>query len=189
MDEAECRTADWRAIGYVDGAEGRHPSHFGERRKACARHGVAADFDAYLAGRSQGLAQFCRPRNGYRLGSLGRTYPSVCPAGLEEAFAAAHAEGYGLHTRRLALYRVQKRLRYSKKRAREVEHLLTEHTVLLVAPDTEVSERAAVAVELKQLAEEKAELDATIRDLERERAAAAFEYERYRDSVAARREG
>jgi hypothetical protein len=186
MDAAECRTADWRAVGYEDGAQGRNPAYFGERRKACADHGVVANFDAYLAGRAEGLTHFCRPYNGYRLGTQGRPYSGVCPVGLEDAFLAAHTDGYGLYTRRIVLKRIQERLRYSKKRAQEIEYLLAEKTAFLVSPDTEGSERAAVAVELKQLAEEKAELAATIYQLEHDHAQAEREYGRYQDLIASR---
>jgi hypothetical protein len=186
MDAAECRTADWRAIGYEDGAQGRKPEYFGERRKACAEHGVAANFDAYLAGRTEGLMQFCRPHNGYQLGTQGRPYSGICPASLEAAFVAAHADGYGLYTRRMALNKVRKRLRYSEKRAKEIEYQLAENTALLISPDIEGSKRAAIAVELKQLAEEKVELEAAIRQLEHDRARAEREYDRYQDFVASR---
>ena len=186
MDAAECRTADWRAIGYEDGAQGRTPEYFGERRKACAGHGVVANFNAYLAGRDEGLAHFCRPQNGYRLGTQGRSYTGVCPARLEKAFIAAHADGYGLHTRRVALKRIEKRLRHSKKRANEIEHLLAENTALLFSSDTGASERAVIAVDLKQLAEEKIELEAAIHQLEHDHARAEREYERYQNHIASR---
>ncbi len=83
MNSAECVTADWRAIGYEDGAQGRGTGSFGARRKACAEHGVTPDFQAYMAGRYKGLAQFCRPQNGYRLGTKGYRYTGVCPVELE----------------------------------------------------------------------------------------------------------
>ena len=86
MSTEECLTADWRAIGYEDGAQGQNPDYFGERRKACAEHGITADFDAYLVGRAEGLALFCRPPNGYRLGVRDYNYSGVCPVELEDAF-------------------------------------------------------------------------------------------------------
>lgn len=48
MDSAECVTADWRAIGYEDGSQGRGANSFSERRKACADHGVTPNFEAYF---------------------------------------------------------------------------------------------------------------------------------------------
>lgn len=183
MDSAECRAADWRAIGYEDGAQGQSPDYFGKRRKACADHGVTADFEAYLAGRDEGVAYFCRPRNGYSLGARGYRYSGVCPATLEGAFVAAHAEGYGLYERQAALTRIRKRLHHSKERAKEIEYILAEKTVLLVSSDVEVTDRAAIAIDLKQLAEEMAEVEISIRQLEHDYAVAEREYEDYRNHM------
>ena len=36
MSEDECRTADWRTIGYEDGAAGASATALGHRREACA---------------------------------------------------------------------------------------------------------------------------------------------------------
>lgn len=186
MDVAECRTADWRAIGYEDGAQGRGPEYFGKRRKACAEHGVQANFNGYMAGRTEGLAHFCHPQNGYRLGTNGYRYTGVCPAQFEGAFLAAHADGYGLYERNAALTGIRKHLHRSRKRAKEIEYLLAEKTAQLVSPDALAADRAALVIELKQLTEEKVELEAQIDQLEYDYAAAQGEYERYRKHLAAR---
>ncbi|MDH3474017.1 MAG: DUF2799 domain-containing protein [Rhodospirillales bacterium] len=186
MDEAECRTADWRAIGYEDGAQGLRPEAFGARRRACAEHGVTAGFDAYLAGHGQGLELYCRPQNGYRLGSQGQRYAGVCPARLEGPFLAAHSDGYGLYERRAALDGIARQLSYNKQRSQEIEYLVVEKTASLVSPIMLPSERAAIAVELKQLAEEKAEVDRAIPRLERDYAEAERDYEAYRGQIANR---
>ena len=186
MSSEECLTADWRAIGYEDGALGQNPDYFGERRKACAEHGVTADFDAYLVGRAEGLTYFCRPPNGYRLGVRGYNYSGVCPVELEDAFLAAHADGYGLYERHAALKRISKRLHRSKRRADEIEYLLVETTALLISPDVETTERAAIAVEFKQLTEEKIDIENSIDQLEYDHAMAEREYEDYRSRIANR---
>lgn len=184
MTSDECRTGDWRAIGYEDGVQGQSAAYFGTRRKACAAHGVTADFDAYLAGRAEGLAHFCRPQNGYHLGAQGHPDPGVCPVVLEAAFVAAHAEGYGLYERGAALDRLRQRLHYSRKRAKEIELLFAERTALLIAPHLAASERATVAVELKQLTEERIDIERAIDRLEHDHAAAELEYESYRRRLA-----
>lgn len=186
MDVAECQSADWRAIGYGDGVEGRGPSAFGALRKACAKHGFTADFASYRVGRDEGLVHFCRAPNAYRLGTRGYRYGGVCPARLEGAFLAAHAEGYGLYTRALKVKRLGKRLRGSKQRAQEVERLLAEKMALLLSPEAALQERAELAVAIRQLAEEKVRLDARRRRLEGDHAAAERDYERYHERLAAR---
>lgn len=189
MDEAECRTADWRAVGYEDGVQGLSTQAFGKRRKACAEHGVTAGFDAYLAGHGQGLAIFCRPQNGFRLGTGGYRYTGVCPTHLEAAFLDAHADGAGLYQRKSALNRIGKRLSSSKARAKEIEYLLVEKTALLIAPTLPTPERAALAVELKQLTEEKIAVEQSIFRLEDDQAEAQRDYEDYRSQLANRHRG
>ena len=186
MDAAECRTADWRAIGYEDGVQGRDAASFGTYRKACAEHGVSANLDAWLGGRDEGLEHFCRPQNGYRLGALGNAYAGVCPLALEAGFVAAHAEGYGLYQREAALRRLGKQLHHSRRRAEEIEYLLADRTALLIAPDLEAGARASLAIELKQLAQEKIRIEQSIDQLEYDYAAAEQEYEDYRQHSADR---
>ena len=48
MSSEECENSDWRAVGYEDGSNGYSTDRFGGRRKACAKHGITADFQAYL---------------------------------------------------------------------------------------------------------------------------------------------
>ena len=139
-----------------------------------------------MPGRYEGLAYFCRPRNGYDLGTRGYRYSGVCPTDLEAEFVAAHAEGFGLYERHSALKRIRKRLNRLQARSNQIEHLLAEQTVLLLAPDVSAEDRAALVVDLKQLTEEKVEAEVRIRDLEAELAEAEHDYEDYRRYVASR---
>lgn len=186
MDAAECQTADWRAIGYEDGVQGRSPAYFGTRRKDCAEHGVAASFDAYTVGRADGLAHFCRPLNGYHLGTQGYQYSGICPSGQESAFIAAHADGFGLYERHAALRSIRHRLDHSKRREQTVERLLADKTVRVIGPGLAADERATLAIDLKQLAEEKTELRHSIARLEGEEIAAARDYDAYRQHIETR---
>ena len=189
MDEAECRATDWRAAGFEDGARGRGPENFGRFRKACAGHGVTADFDAYLAGHGEGLARFCRPQNGYRLGSGGYRYNGVCPAHLEPLFLEAHADGYGLYQRNATLNQIGKQLANSRARAKSIEYELVEKSTRLVSPLMLPADRAAIVVELKQLTEEKVEVEQSIERLEQDYAAAERDYQHYRSRIAGRHQG
>jgi len=189
MNKAECKTADWRAIGYEDGVKGRSPETFGARRKACAEHGIAANFDAYLGGHGEGLTVFCRPQNGYRLGSRGYRYSGSCPAEMEQGFRTAHADGYGLYERRRAREDIARQLRRSKRRSNDIEHLLIEKTAQLASPRLLMTQRTNIAVEIKQLAEEKAQLQEHIRQLEYDYAVASEDYEVYHRQVASRYRG
>ena len=91
LSEDECLSADWRTIGFTDGAQGRTVGHVDRHREACAGVGVAPDLDAWLAGRQQGLRQYCTPQNAYRLGRSGRALSPVCSN--PDTLRPAHARG------------------------------------------------------------------------------------------------
>jgi len=186
MDEAECSTADWRTLGFEDGAAGADMSAFSIRRKACADHGVVADLNGYRAGRSEGLGHFCRPSSGYNLGSLGVGYKGVCPADLETEFLAAYNDGYGLYKRQAALDAVTRNLVRKQARADQVERLMAEKTAALASTSLAPEELAALAVDLKQLAEERGRLAGDIERLKVEQAEADKAYRIYEARLASR---
>jgi hypothetical protein len=97
LDKDECLHADWQSIGYEDGARGYKASRIASHRKACAKHGIAPDFDRYEAGRLKGLEEWCTPRNGYQQGVRGHHYNGVCPESLEGPFMEALAYGKDVH--------------------------------------------------------------------------------------------
>ncbi len=100
MDKDECLVADWRLIGFQDGAQGKSAAAVGTYREDCASYHVVPDLDAYQAGRREGLVQYCVPANGYRLGDSGHAYAAVCPAETERAFRAAYNTGRDIYSAR-----------------------------------------------------------------------------------------
>ena len=186
MSPQACLAADWQAIGYEDGADGKSAGRFGRHREACAEHGITADFAAYRFGHDEGAAFFCRPYNGYRLGTQGYRYGGICPSALEPAFLDAHADGYELYTLQTNLRQIGKQLDRTKQRADELEHIIANISAHLIAPKLAVTERAALAVDLKQFAEERGEVEVSIRHLEEDHAAAEHEYAAYRSRTADR---
>ncbi len=100
MNKDECRTVDWRTVGYEDGVAGHSGERIGHHRKPCAEHGVTPDLVAYRAGRAEGLREFCQPHNGYRAGVNGAPYYDSCPSELAPAFVAAYESGRELYVRK-----------------------------------------------------------------------------------------
>ncbi|MDH3701899.1 MAG: DUF2799 domain-containing protein [Alphaproteobacteria bacterium] len=186
MGKAECQTADWKAVGYEDGAKGYGADRFGKRRKACAEHGVAANFDAYRAGQAEGIVVYCQPRNGYQLGTRGYRYAIDCPTHLAGTFQTANNDGFGLYERRVARDNIGKQLRYNQQRTKQIEHLIARKTAKLVSPRVRPDHRMSLVVELKQLGEEKVQVEQSISQLENDYADASRVYEGYRNSVANR---
>lgn len=115
-----CAAMDWRTVGYEDGAAGYPASRIGVHRRACGEHGVAPDFDAYQAGRTEGLHEYCTAANGYRIGASGGQYATVCPVEREADFVQAYSEGQGLYALRSRVSATSSQL--SAKR-RELERL------------------------------------------------------------------
>jgi hypothetical protein len=180
MSQAECRLADWHAIGYEDGSQGRGPGAIGQHRAACAEHGVAMELEPYLAGHREGLESYCHPRNGSALGERGYRYEGICPEELEEAFVAAYEDARGLYVRRSRLAGLRRSLVANQARAERVELLLVEKTAEVLKPMLAPSRRATLAVELKQLGQERAQLEDVIHGLEHDCDEAQAEYDRYR---------
>ena len=180
MDAAECRAGNWHAIGYEDGASGKNPQYFGQRRKACAEHGIVADFDAYMTGRQDGLTHFCDPANAYNVGASGQRYDGVCPAEREAAFLAEYHKGYGLYERKVAVDKARRALDSARNRSNSVEHDLADKLARMVKPDLGVTERTNLAVDIKQLTDEKIRLSTDITRLQGEYDQAQRAYDEYR---------
>jgi hypothetical protein len=101
LGKDECLHADWRTIGYEDGAHGFQASRIGNHREACAKHGITPDFELYEQGRLQGLREYCTLQTGYSLGVAGKAYPNVCPSNIEPGFLEGYRQGkivYGAQT-------------------------------------------------------------------------------------------
>ncbi|MGH8166717.1 MAG: DUF2799 domain-containing protein, partial [Woeseiaceae bacterium] len=97
MSGDECAMSDWHTIGFEDGSRGYTADRLGDHRKACAKHGVAPDFQAYQAGRDEGLQEFCQPSRAFNLGANGGHYNGVCNSSLEPQFLDAYRSGYHLY--------------------------------------------------------------------------------------------
>ncbi|WP_109764524.1 DUF2799 domain-containing protein [Pleionea mediterranea] len=93
LSKEECMAADWRTIGFEDGAKGRLLQRIGEHRESCAEYGIAPDFDAYRQGHQEGVSRYCNANVGYSVGRRGASYNGVCPSEFEAEFLVAYREG------------------------------------------------------------------------------------------------
>lgn len=165
MDEDECRVADWRAIGYEDGASGKSASHIGERREACAEYGLAPNFAVYQQGRDEGLREYCTPASGYRVGRKGRPLPAVCPSDLQGDFRDAYKSGREIHQAAGVVQATRSKLKRKKRELKEVRSSLTTKTTKLIVPSTDTERRIELLVEIQQLASRKSTLENAISKL------------------------
>lgn len=186
MGKGECKTADWRAIGFEDGSRGAQASTFGKRRKACAEHGIAANFDMYRAGHAEGLTIYCRPQNGYALGTRGSRYGGACPAHLDRAFRTANADGYGLYERRVVVNNIARQISANRRRLETIDRQIQHKTLRSISSATPPIKRARMILDIRDLAEEKVRVQNEIPRLEYEHEQAQRAFEGYRSSVANR---
>lgn len=168
MDEDECLSADWRLVGYEDGAAGRGAAQIGEYRQACADYRISPDMNAYREGREAGLREYCRPQNGYRLGQAGGGYSGVCPVDLEDEFRAAYDDGLRLYKARSRVRVTRNRIRKKERELASIKKRYSSMTYEMISDDTTSARRAELVVETAQSAARQGELEAEVNVLERE---------------------
>jgi hypothetical protein len=168
LDKDECILADWRLIGYQDGVAGKSATIVGEYRKDCAKHAVVPDLDAYRAGREEGLQQYCKADNGYRLGNAGRGLPAVCPKALEGDFRDAYNAGKELYQARSAVNRTQSRIENDKQALTNLENSRAEKLAALIADGLKADQRVMILYDINELQQEIDSLENEIADLELE---------------------
>lgn len=183
---AACRATDWWAVGYEDGVNGNYADRFSVHRQACAKYGVTADITLYLEGRDEGLREYCRPQNGYSLGVSGYKRNNVCPPDLESDFVDAHEEGFGLYRRHAAVRRAVGRRNDARERADDLELAIADKSAAMIAPSTPVADRIEIGIEIKQLTQEKMELERSMPQLEADIEQARHELDEYRRNMSGR---
>lgn len=170
MSQQECAATDWRTVGYEDGVAGRSGESIGQLRKACAKHGVTPDLEAYQAGRKQGLLEYCTPENGYRQGVRGAALATSCPVELRGDFEEAYNQGYELYGLRERVSGATYELEAARRSLEQNEHDLVNVSAMILDPAIDTTTRAQALIEAKQLAEQQGRLKSRIRELEKERA-------------------
>ena len=179
MSSEECVATDWSAVGYEDGSRGYSTDRFAGHRKACAKHGIKADFEAYQAGRDQGLVEYCQPGRGYDVGSRGGRYYGVCPVELERDFLEAYNEGYHLYTLRSNVNRANSSIAAKERELESVQKEIRSKEASLIDRETTTEQRVLLLADLKRLSERTGELETEIQVLHEERARHQLELENY----------
>ncbi|MEN8106586.1 MAG: DUF2799 domain-containing protein [Pseudomonadota bacterium] len=166
LDKDECMLADWRLIGYQDGVAGKSAAVIGEYRKDCAKHAVVPDLDAYRAGREEGLHQYCKADNGYRLGNAGRGFAAVCPTALEDDFRDAYNTGRQLYLARSAVNKTHSRINNRKQTLSNLENNRAQKLADLIADGLKADQRVMILHDLSELQQEMHSVEDEIIDLE-----------------------
>jgi len=184
MSADECVTSDWHAIGYEDGARGYTADQLGNRRKACAKHGVTPDFESYQAGREQGLRQYCQPSRGFSLGAGGSRYNGVCPGDMEADFVDAYNSGHQLYTLRSRVNSATNQINAKKHELEKTHDKIRSAEAELISAETTIENRVLLLSDLKEFSERTGQLDAEIAGLIEERAISEQQLAAYQAVIA-----
>lgn len=184
MSAQECLATDWRTVGYEDGVNGYAGDRIGRYRNACSEHGVTPDLVQYQSGRDQGLQEFCKPANGFRVGAHGGNYSGVCPADLDESFVDAYQTGRQLYTLRSRVGSTQSEIYSIRAEMDQIDRSLVSIGARMVDPAVTNEERAQLLVDTKHAAERKGEIKTRIPQLESELALYQRELDDYRASLS-----
>jgi len=184
MSADECAVSDWHTIGYEDGARGYSADQIGKHRKACAKHGVAPDFESYQAGRKDGLRQFCQPSRGFNLGTSGGRYNGVCPFDMEYDFVEAFNSGHQLYNLRSSVNSINQQISAREGELKQTKDDIRTAEVALIAKETTVQDRVLLLADLKELSERIGQLEAEIVDLVEERAISEKQLASYQSVLA-----
>jgi hypothetical protein len=183
MSEKECLSTDWRTVGYEDGVNGFTGDRIGRYRNACSEHGVTPNLAEYQAGRDQGLQEFCKPLNGFRVGARGAGYSGVCPATLDRDFVDAYQSGRQLYTLRSRVGSTQGAIHSAHAEMEQIDRDLISVGAQIVDPTTSNEQRAQLVLDSKHMAERKGELKARIPQLEYDLAGYQRELDDYRATL------
>lgn len=151
LSKEECATVDWRAIGYEDGISGWTQARVATHRKACAKHGVALDLDAYRGGWQDGVQRYCQPGSAYHQGRTGEQYLGVCPETLEAGFIHAYNSGREYYLLEVDVARLTRSLNARRTRLADIEVAIRDTGLDLVAEGLSTEQRVLLLDDLRKL--------------------------------------
>ena len=183
MSANECLATDWRTVGYEDGVVGYSGNRVGQYRKACSEHGVTPDLNEYQAGRDQGLREFCKPLNGFRVGARGKGYNGVCPAEFDAEFMDAYQTGRQLYTLRARVGDTASEIGSMRSEMDMIDRDLISVGAQILDPSITHEHRAQLLIDSKHMAERKGEIKTRIPQLENDLIVYQRELDDYRSTL------
>ena len=180
MNQAECHYADWREVGYTDGAKGVLRTEFSRYREACAEHGVAPDYSAYADGHDDGTRVFCTEDSGYSKGQNGYTYSGVCPGDIAGEFLQGYRAGRELHDTSRDLRRLDASIAKRHRTLKTLNEKVAQKEQQVVSDQSTETQRAEALVEIKDIQQRIGELEAEILSAEKRQAVMSAEYDKIR---------
>ncbi|NVJ49763.1 MAG: DUF2799 domain-containing protein [Gammaproteobacteria bacterium] len=169
LSKDECRSADWRTIGFEDGSRGYSSQRIASHREACAEYGVAPDFERYMQGHKQGIRNYCVPSRGFSLGRSGSQYNNLCPADLEPSFLTAYRRGLEVHAAEDEVRRIERDMQALDRERADLIAEVERNEKIIVSDNTTSRVRRELLEQNRVLEDLIAEKDAIYHRLEREK--------------------
>jgi hypothetical protein len=166
VTENQCMAGDWQTLGYRDGVRGMRSTALLSHQDACGEHGIFPDRHGYMLGWQQGAREFCEPNNGFQVGERGQAYNNVCPEELRADFMTAYRKGRSLFEARSEVSRIERAIYQTRQHLESVESDIVATAAAQFSGTLLPEERVTLLARTKQLADEQAELEMTLVDLE-----------------------
>lgn len=184
MSEDECAVTDWQTVGFEDGARGYSSDQVARYRKACSKHGVAPDLQAYQAGRAKGLVEFCQPDNGFNVGASGRRYNGVCGSDVAPEFLDAYRDGRQLHDLQSRVNGTNSQIYAKERQLKATKKKLLSKEAELISDGIPTQDRVIILAEVRDLSEQRGQLESEIDRLLYDKGHQQAELDAYQASLA-----
>lgn len=166
MNQTECLSADWYAVGRVDGEKGASRDEYLRHSEACAKHGIVPDKTTYQEGYDHGIEDFCTPANGYENGRKGYNYKGACPADLEAAFLLGYQQGKALHVASQRVAEYDSAIQERSQRINNMGYQIYRYEEILASRDSNDQQRQQALLRIRYLQRDMQYLRREIYDLQ-----------------------
>lgn len=152
LSPEQCKNADWRQIGYTDGANGEPAGRLQEHASACAKADIKPDLEAYLSGRMEGLLSYCQPENGFEVGRRGRPdNVGDCPPHLRAPFLDQYRQGREINALEGEVQRLRSMLQNDQNEARRNDRRTEDIRKELRRPNLSPERRTSLLNEVERM--------------------------------------
>jgi hypothetical protein len=186
MSPEACQSADWRALGEVDGAAGATLAKYEARTNDCAKVGITPDFKSYALGRDYGLQSFCQPGSGFRAGLNGYSYAGICTGAMEADFMDGYRDGARAYAARQELSSAESAISSARSERDRLQGKIRAFEETLRRPDATDAEKAEARKRINEVQDDMRRTRDRIRDAESDRDRAGYNLDRVRFEIGSR---
>ena len=169
LSPEQCQNADWRQVGYADGANGLPGSRIQDHASACAKIGAKPDMEAYLSGRMEGLVSYCQPENGFDVGRRGAPdNAGDCPPHVRGAFLQNYRQGREINALESQINTLRGTMDNERREMRRREDRIEDIRKELRRPNVSPERRNSLLGEMERLIDRKQDTGGRQLGLQRE---------------------